>query len=319
MRDHGGDLDTAMARWGGGPEEWIDLSTGINSSPYPLPEFDARAWTDLPTRSDMELLRETARMAYGCVAGVLPVAGAQAAIQMIPVSCKHGLVRVLGPTYNEHAASFARGGWAVEIVERPTALAGADAAVVVNPNNPDGRILAPEQLRAIATRVGLLVVDESFADARPDTSLAREIPDNTFVLRSFGKFYGLAGLRLGFVLGSEARLSALTELAGPWPVSGVAIRAGRTALADAAWRKATAARLARDAARLDDLARTGGWEVVGGIELFRLYRVPDADDAQVQLASERVWSRKFPYSKDWLRLGIPGSDHWPRVEAALLR
>lgn len=308
----------AMARWGGGPEEWIDLSTGINSSPYPLPEFDDRAWTDLPMRYDTELLRETARMAYGCAAGVLPVAGAQAAIQMIPVSCKPGLVRVLGPTYNEHAASFARSGWTVETVERPTALAGADAAVVVNPNNPDGRIMAPEQLRAIATQVGLLIVDESFVDARPDISLAREIPDNTLVLRSFGKFYGLAGLRLGFVLGGEARLAALAELAGPWPVSGVAIRVGQTALADAAWRKAAAARLARDAARLDDLAQTGGWEVVGGSELFRLYRVPDAEDAQVQLAAERVWSRTFSYSKYWLRLGIPGRDHWPRVEAALL-
>ena len=318
MRDHGGNLDTAMARWGGGPEEWIDLSTGINSSPYPLPEFDDRAWTDLPMRSDTALLRETARMAYGCVAGVLPVAGAQAAIQMIPVSRKPGLVRVLGPTYNEHAASFAWSGWTVETVERPTALAGADAAVVVNPNNPDGRILAPDQLRSIAAQVGLLVVDESFADARPDISLAREIPDNTLVLRSFGKFYGLAGLRLGFVLGSEARLAALAELAGPWPVSGVAIRVGQAALADGAWRKATAARLSRDAGRLDDLAKTGGWEVVGGSELFRLYRVPDAGDAQVQLASERVWSRTFRYSKDWLRLGIPGPDHWPRVEAALL-
>lgn len=318
MRDHGGNLDTAMARWGGGPEEWIDLSTGINSSPYPLPAFDDRAWADLPMRSDTELLCETARVAYGCVTGVLPVAGAQAAIQMIPVSHKPGLARVLGPTYNEHAASFARSGWTVETVERPTALAGADAAVVVNPNNPDGRILAPEQLRAIATRVGLLVVDESFADARPDISLAREIPDNTLVLRSFGKFYGLAGIRLGFVLGSEVRLAALAELAGPWPVSGVAIRVGQVALADGAWRKATAARLARDAGRLDDLARTGGWEVVGGSELFRLYRVTDADDAQVQLASARVWSRTFPYSKDWLRLGIPGPDHWPHVETALL-
>ncbi len=318
MRDHGGNLDSAMARWGGGPEEWIDLSSGVNSSPYPLPELDGRAWADLPMRSDLELLRETARAAYACTAGVLPVAGAQAAIQMIPVQGKPGLVRVLGPTYNEHAASFARSGWTVETVERPTALAGADAAVVVNPNNPDGRILAPEQLRAIATQVGLLVVDESFVDSRPNISLARKIPDNTLVLRSFGKFYGLAGLRLGFVLGGGARLSALAELAGPWPVSGVAIRVGQAALTDAAWRKATAARLARDAARLDDLARTGGWEVVGGSELFRLYRVPDAEDAQVQLAAERVWSRTFPYSKNWLRLGIPARDHWSRVEAALL-
>ena len=161
-------------------------------------------------------------------------------------------------------------------------------------------------------------MDESFVDPRPDISLAREIPDNTLLLRSFGKFYGLAGLRLGFVLGGEVRLAALAELAGPWPVSGVAIRVGQAALVDAAWRKAAAARLARDAARLDDLARTGGWEVVGGSELFRLYRVPDAEDAQVHLAAERIWSRTFPYATDWLRLGIPGPDHWTRVEAALL-
>ncbi len=318
MHDHGGDLDTAMARWGGGPDEWIDLSTGVNPCPYPLPGFDERDWTGLPMRSDLEMLSEAARAAYGCTAGALPVAGAQAAIQVIPVPGRPGLARVLGPTYSEHEASFARSGWTVETVERPTALAGADAAVVVNPNNPDGRILAPGQLRAIATRVGLLVVDESFADARPDMSLARAMPENALVLRSFGKFYGLAGLRLGFVLGHEARLSALAELAGPWPVSGVAVRVGQAALADAAWRRAAAARLARDSARLDGLARTGGWEVVGGSGLFRLYRVQDAEDAKAKLASKRVWSRTFPYAKDWLRLGVPGPDHWPRVEAALL-
>ena len=133
------------------------------------------------------------------------------------------------------------------------------------------------------------------------------------MLRSFGKFYGLAGLRLGFVLGDVARLA---EIAGPWPVSGTAIAIGLLALNDTGWRNSTTARLAADAARLDALAMHAGWQVIGGTTLFRLYDTPDAVAAQAGMAEHKVWSRVFPYSTSWVRLGLPNAEGWSQLEAA---
>lgn len=319
MRDHGGNLDAAVARFGGAAADWIDLSTGINRRPYPVPPLPAEAWTALPTRAATARLIAAARAAYRAEAAVLPVAGAQAAIQMIPRLRPAGRARVLGPTYNEHAAALRAAGWTVDEVTAPDGLAGADLAVVVNPNNPDGRRLAPDDLRATAYRVGLLVVDESFADAAPELSLATTaLPPNLLVLRSFGKFYGLAGLRLGFVLGGAAEVARLDEMAGPWPVCGPAIEVGRLALADRAWADRTSAQLEADARRLDKLAEGAGWRLAGGTPLFRLYETPGAVPAQERLARARIWSRVFPYSDHWLRLGLPGPEpEWDRLGAAL--
>lgn len=319
MRDHGGNIDGAMARHGGCAGEWVDLSTGINRVPYPVPPLPPEAWTALPTRAATAALVAAARAAYATPAAILPVAGAQAAIQMIPRLGPPGQARVLGPTYNEHAGSLVAAGWQVTEVTDPAALAGADLAVVVNPNNPDGRRHGREALLELAGQVGRLVVDESFADAEPDLSLAAAAGrPGLFVLRSFGKFYGLAGLRLGFVLGAEAEIAALAEMAGPWPVSGAAIEVGRVALSDRAWADATIARLRAETVRIDDLTRRAGWSLVGGCELFRLYDTGDAVAAQDRLARNRVWSRIFPYSERWLRLGLPGSEaEWTQLARAL--
>lgn len=321
MRDHGGNLDAAMARYGGAADDWIDLSTGINPCAYPIPDIPARAWAALPTEADMASLCKAAAQAYGAVCTVAPVAGAQAAIQMIPALMPPGEARVLGPTYNEHAASLRAAGWQVCEVARADDLAGADLAVIVNPNNPDGQRHAPDTLLALADRVGLLVVDESFADTAPELSVIPHLTrknERVIALRSFGKFYGLAGLRLGFALGGDRHIARLNEMAGPWPVSGPAITIGCAALSDLAWQEDTRARLSADAARLDALAEAAGLECVGGTPLFRLYEVGDAAAWQDRLARGHVWSRTFPYSPDWLRLGQPGDDEqWTRLEAAL--
>lgn len=315
MRDHGGNLDAAQARWGG--DDWIDLSTGINRVPWPVPALPPEAWRALPTRAALDGLLAAAAGAYGTAAPMVALSGAQAAIQLYPRLARPGLARVLGPTYNEHAASLAAQGWQVEVVEAAAALAGADLAVVVNPNNPDGQTHAPEALRALTGQVGLLVVDESFADPLPHLSLATD-PGAALVLRSFGKFYGLAGVRLGFAIGPEALVARLAELSGPWGVSGPAIAIGTAALMDREWAAATTARLAAEADRLDALAAAAGWPLVGGAHLFRLYDTPDAAAAQERLARAQIWSRRFPWHPGWLRLGLPGgSEEWARVEAAL--
>jgi cobalamin biosynthetic protein CobC len=201
------------------------------------------------------------------------------------------------------------------------ALAGADIAVVVNPNNPDGRCHAPKDLLALLPRVGCLVIDESFADAAPQLSLAPEAGrSGLLILRSFGKFYGLAGLRLGFAIGNAADSGKLAAMSGPWPVSGAAIAIGCRALHDDEWAKATSARLARDCVRLDEMVQSQGWRLVGSAPLFRLYETPAALAAQQKLAHGQIWSRVFAQNPAWLRLGIPGNEsEWTRLAEVLAR
>jgi cobalamin biosynthetic protein CobC len=287
--------------------------------PYPLPSLPQDVWTALPTAAATARLLTAAGTAYRSQAPMLAVAGAQAAIQLIPRLSAPARSRILTPTYNEHAAALRSTGWQVDEVTTLAALEGADLAVVVNPNNPDGKKHAPEELLRLTTRVGRLLVDESFADARPDLSLAPKAgQERLIVLRSFGKFYGLAGLRLGFILGSEADIATLAEMAGPWPVSGPAIAIGTSALSDRSWAEATMARLRTDAARLDVLAQSAGWKCVGGTALFRLYDTPNATVAREKLARHQIWTRMFPYSDRWLRLGLPGQPaEWDRLAAAL--
>lgn len=315
MRDHGGNLDQAMARFGGGIGDWIDLSTGINRVPYPLPALPVTAWTALPTRAEMERLREAARTAFAAGSTPVVLAGAQQAIQLLPRLGRTGRARVLSPTYNEHAATLTAAGWQVEAVTSFAALAGADCAVVVNPNNPGGDHHRPEDLLALLPKVGRLVVDESFADPVPHLSLAPQTGRaGLWVLRSFGKFYGLAGLRLGFAIGPEAETEALAAMAGPWPVCGAALEIGVKALADTFWQAETTARLAEDAARLDTLVP---WRLSGGTHLFRLYETDNAVQAQEHLAKSRIWCRIFPWSDRLIRLGLPAPEEWDRLEAAL--
>jgi cobalamin biosynthetic protein CobC len=319
MLDHGGNLDQAVRRFGGQAEEWIDLSTGINRRPYPVPEVVLRHWTALPSRSDLEALQEVARLAYGSYAPTMAFAGAQAAIQLLPHWLPCGDARIVGPTYNEYAEVLRMAGWSVREVGDLAALAGADLAIIVNPNNPDGRTHDPAALLALLPRVGRLVVDESFADAVPGLSLAPEAGrSGLLILRSLGKFYGLAGMRLGFALGAETDVAALAQLAGPWPVSGPAIAIGQHALSDRAWAETTRARLAEEAPRLDVMAQKVGWSLVGGTPLFRLYQIGDASAAQEKLARAKIWSRIFKERSGWLRLGLPGdATEWARLAAAL--
>ncbi len=319
MRDHGGNLDWAIRRYGGSAEDWIDLSTGINRASYPVPPLSHSAWTCLPTQSSLVRLNEAARQAFACSGPMLALAGAQAAIQLLPRIMPPGRAHILAPTYNEHAASFRYAGWEVTEATTLEELAGADIAVVVNPNNPDGRVHERQALLELSGQVRRLVIDESFVDATPELSLASIAGDKgLLVLRSFGKFFGLAGLRLGFVVGSEADIAVLADLAGPWPVSGPSIEIGTVALRDRTWVEATSARLKKDARRLDALARQTGWHPVGGTALFRLYETHNCEAARERLARHHIWSRIFPWSPGWLRLGLPGDEReWERLARAL--
>lgn len=318
MRDHGGDIDKAAHRFG--RDDWIDLSTGINRRPWPVGTITEHALTALPTGAAYLRLQEVAGLAFGCPPEqVAPLAGASAAIQILPrllaPEGHAGRAAVLSPSYNEHAASLRASGWEVAEPVTIAALYGADLAVVVNPNNPDGRCWQPSDLAALAREVGHLVVDESFADPRPELSLIPILPENVTVLRSFGKFWGLAGLRLGFAVTQSALLRRIADHAGPWSVSGPALEIGAAALADHDWARDTVVWLAEAAVHLDQIMTAQGCTLVGGTHLFRLYETADAAALQERLARHAIWSRIFPYNPRWLRLGLPGS----RAEFGRLR
>jgi len=306
-RDHGGGLDAARTRYGGTRADWVDLSTGINPVPYPVGEVPAEAWAALPDRAAFGALEDAARRFWKVpeAAVIVPASGASALIARVPQLVNQSQVVIEGPTYNEHAAAFRAAGY--QVLETGT----APVRVVVHPNNPDGRLWT-------GNGTGLTIIDESFCDVTPDASLiGLTAAPGAIVLKSFGKFWGLAGLRLGFAIGHPETLGNLAEMLGPWAVSGPALHIGATALGDPGWAKATRRRLAVDAARLDRLALAKGVTLVGGTDLFRLYQVADAPAWQDRLARGHVWSRVFPYSQHWLRLGLPGPEQWAQVEAAL--
>lgn len=306
-RDHGGGVDAARAEYGGTRSEWLDLSTGINPVPYPIPAIEPVSWNALPDYAAMDALERAARKFWNVPdeASILAAPGASALIARIPTLAKSGMVRVESRTYNEHEAAFRMAGWDVSD-DSP------DARVIVSPNNPTGDYWSGTD------QTPLLIIDESFCDLCPEKSrMDLAANTGTIILKSFGKFWGLAGLRLGFAIGDPSLIAKLANTLGPWPVSGPALRIGAAALEDYDWAAETRARLARDSARIDALMLAKGAEIQGGTDLFRLYRVEDAAAWQDHLAKHRIWSRIFPYSNTWLRLGLPAPDRWEQLKAAL--
>lgn len=324
---HGGDLGRARALFPDAPEPWIDLSTGINPIPYPLPALPLSLWQRLPGADDEAALLAAARGAYRVPAGagVVAAPGTQILIDLLPrvvpdlVSA--GSVAVLGPTYAEHALAWRKMGATVIEADTVTQADAAATVVVVNPNNPDGRLLSVSQLTALAARCaargGLLVVDEAFCDFTPEASLVPALPPATIVLRSFGKTYGLAGVRLGFAIGEAGLVSALREAMGPWAVAGPALSIGAQALADAEWLAQAGTARAADAAMLDAMLAPLG-KIVGGTALFQLLATPDAPELFAHLGACGIYVRRFLADPTRLRFGLPGdAPGWARLEAAL--
>lgn len=323
---HGGDLTDAMARHGGAPQQWLDLSTGINPWPWPIPVISDEAWQRLPSRADAAALIDAARTAYGVPAAtsIVAASGTQSLIQWLPHLATPGPVAIVGPTYSEHASAWRSAGREViaigDISELPQQ---ARHAVIVNPNNPDGRIVDRATLAAAARllqpRGGWLVIDEAFADVTPEitaSALCAELP--IVILRSFGKFYGLGGLRLGFALAAPSIADRIDAAMGPWCCSGPALQIGAAALCDHAWAEATRAALARQAARLDAILRNAGLELIGGTALYRLTRHREAARIHAALAQQQIWCRRFDWADDLLRFGLPPDDAaLDRLAAAL--
>ncbi|MDQ0436399.1 cobalamin biosynthetic protein CobC [Kaistia dalseonensis] len=320
---HGGGLRAAAAHYSIPLADWLDLSTGINPRSYPISPGDPVDWTRLPDPQSLAALTEAARCAYrvGAQLEIVPAPGTDLALRLLPLIAPEGAVDILAPTYSGHEEGWRNAGRTVGRIAEIDA-GGAPILVLANPNNPDGRTVDPLQLlrtaRLLAAKGGLLVVDEAFADLDPSLSLLPIIGDEpVVVLRSFGKFFGLAGLRLGFVIGAPAPCTRLRALLGDWPVSGPAITAGIAALRDTAWQDATRIALAADRQRLADLLEPAGLRVIGGTDLFLLARSARAQEIHMRLAKRGIWTRIFAEDQSLIRFGMPPECAFDRLEEAL--
>jgi cobalamin biosynthetic protein CobC len=320
--EHGGGLLAAARSYGHAPGQWLDLSTGINPRGWPVGEVPLAAWRRLPENDDG--LLEVAREYYG-TPHLAATAGSQAAIYALPALRPQGRVAIIGPTYAEHAYAWTRAGHAVREIsadDAPAALRELDALVVCNPSNPTAAQLARATLAAwharLAASGGWLIIDEAFADAEPAQSLARDCGrPGLVVLRSPGKFFGLAGMRLGFALGWPGLIAALAARLGPWAVSGPARWVGRRALADRTWQLAERERLAAASAHLAGLLEERGLGVAGRTALFAWVPTPRAAALKDFLATRAILVRAFVQPAG-VRLGLPGDpDAFARLGAAL--
>lgn len=315
---HGGRLAQAQADHPLAPRPWLDLSTGINPHGWRRGRPAFSALTALPDPADTAALEAAAAAAFGVAAeGVVAVAGAEAGLRLLPELLGVRHAAVASPTYGSHADAWRLAGAAVQAVARADLFTTeAEALVVVNPNNPDGAAAPGADLVARA-QGRWLIVDESFGEVTPALSAAALARGRTIVLRSFGKFYGLAGVRLGFVLCDPELAVRIRRRIGDWPVGADAIALGRAAYADAAWAERTRARLASDAMRLDRRLRAAGFQIVGGTSLFRLTQCPDAAARALRLAGQGVLVRTFDHDPCLTRFGLPPRSQWRRLETAL--
>jgi len=326
LPEHGGNLVAAIRRWGIPREDWLDLSTGINPRPWPLPPLPPAVVTRLPEPNDG--LEAAAQQYYG-VRTLLPVSGSQAAIRWLPRLRSPSQVGVISPAYTEHAYQWRLAGHAVHslsVDEVDPRLSALDVLILVRPNNPDGRVVPKKQIlawwEALQQRDGWLIVDEAFVDAQPGLSLVEFAAQPGFiVLRSLGKFFGLAGLRLGFVLAESAILKALSRILGAWAVPGPTRYWGRLALADETWQQSTRIGLQAGSRRLEQLLRAYGLVPAGGTPFFQFLPIEDAPAFHEALAALGILTRCFSTCGNAgpaLRIGLPATEmDWDRLEHGL--
>ncbi len=300
---------------------------GSIQSPIRFPFCRPRFLPGCRNSGQLKELEQTAARRYGVPPGakVIAAAGTQALIQLLPQLHQAKSIGILGFTYGEYEQVWHEVGLTPKVVEDLDALSACDLAVIVNPNNPDGRLTRAEDLSALAHHLarkgGLLVVDEAFMDLLPQSqSLIPILPEaGALVLRSFGKTYGLPGMRLGFAVTGAALAERLRGLLGPWAVSGPAIEIGRSALADDAWLNSMAGRLMRRGAIIEEAMTLCGAEVIGGAPLFRLFTHSEAEKLFERFGRDGVLLRRFPERPEWLRAGLVADAFEERFKAIAAR
>jgi cobalamin biosynthesis protein CobC len=308
---HGGRIAVAAARFPSAPKPWLDLSTGISPWAYPVGEIDHGSWRNLPSNEDLGELEAAAAEAFGGVSPdqIVAVPGTDFAIRLLARQTLAQRVGIVGPTYGGYQSA-----WPGAKILSSAKASGADLLICANPNNPDGAIIPKAQLQRLRN---LRIVDEAFADATPEQSLLPH-RNGAIVLRSFGKFFGLAGIRLGFVIADRPLVRELRAQLGDWPVSGLAIAVGTKAYRDAEWQNCQRDRLIACSHQLITMLADNGLTIVGGTPLFQLASHPAAPSLFHHLAQAGILLRPFAEQPTWLRFGIPGNAvDFDRLDAAL--
>lgn len=327
---HGGNLDQAKKLFPEVTGSWLDLSTGINPYSYPFSSLDISLYEKLPSYSHEENLRQVAADYYGCKnkSCVALAPGTQILISLMPTVLNAKEVYVLYPTYEEYISSWWQAGVKVTRVVNfedfeTLCLQKNVVGVICNPNNPDGRKIDIARLESLIKKWSVsgnhLILDEAYMDFSGQ-SMAYLLPSpGLLVLRSFGKTFGLAGLRVGFLLASPEIVQRIRYMLGLWPVNGPALQIAAEALQDGLWKIETEKKLRIQQKRLDAFLQSHSFNLVGGTLLFRLFYHRSANDIWKHLASHGIWVRKFDYNPNWLRFGLLYRQaDWQRLEAVLL-
>jgi cobalamin biosynthetic protein CobC len=320
---HGGRLREAMAAFPDAPRPWLDLSTGINPEPWSGQRAPVDALRRLPDPHELAELEAVAARAFGVAdAGrVVATSGAEAALRLLPGLIGGGEVALLAPIYGGHTETWAVSAPGLVVSLDDPRAGSADVLVLVNPNNPDGRRIEREALAALAAERSdagrWTVVDESFGEVAPELSVADLEIDRLVTLRSFGKFYGLPGARLGFLIGNKIFAREFRVLLGDWPVGADALAMGLEAYADDAWRTQTRTWLATQAGAVDAVLAKVALKPLGGCDLFRWVETPDAHGLFSRLCAHGVLTRPFADRLDRLRIGLPSCNEFNRFKRTL--
>ncbi|MDC3108042.1 aminotransferase class I/II-fold pyridoxal phosphate-dependent enzyme [Paracoccaceae bacterium] len=315
---HGGDIELAIKKYGGARENWIDLSTGINGTSYPWQQSIKVELRNLPSNKLLVNLEQAAATAYKVAENkdTAAISGAQQIINLLPICLKScNSVAILGPTYNEYEKAFKNSSIKTQIVSEVSRLSSSDIAIIVNPNNPTGKVIADEALDELSKKVRILIIDESF---KMFSSRRTQKFNNIIQINSLGKFFGLAGVRLGFVSGPSDFITTVKAILGPWPVSTLAAEIGIVALNDKVWISEMEKMLVTESNMLHEACSSKNWDLIGKTSLFHTYATSSCLEVEKQFAAHGIWIRTFDYSETWVRLGIPTSENeWTRVKRAL--
>ncbi|MGB0495833.1 MAG: threonine-phosphate decarboxylase CobD [Kangiellaceae bacterium] len=329
---HGGQLQKQAKKYNIPAENWLDLSTGISPYSYPVQTIPSSMWRRLPEFSDS--LLKAVKQYYGS-SKFVACAGSQAAIQAIPQVWKQVLkfsatrpAKIWLPKvgYKEHQKHWISNGFSItHYVELPNAsdLEENSVVVVINPNNPSGAVydskILLELANTLAKKNGLLIIDEAFIDSNLSLSIATKASHfkNLIILRSIGKFFGLAGIRLGFAFANDTWLKQLKVKLGEWPISGPSLYIAEKALSDSSWQSAQRFRLDKQSMALHSLLRRVFNLNSKGCNLFRTINLANATEIFESLCKQAVYVRLTDDKKS-LRFGIPDSDGFFRLEKALL-
>lgn len=325
---HGGQLQEAKRQFPHVVIPWIDLSTGINPYVYPFSSISFERWAELPNMQDEENLRKTAAMVYGVKDEnyVAAAPGTQILISLLPYIFQSKQVCILCPTYMEHIKTWQHAGMNVKQVSSLEEFMyfGSQEqtiGVICNPNNPDGRLFSIEQIKEVLAHFckfnNHLVIDEAFMDFEWNGAGSLLPHRSLTILRSFGKTYGLAGVRLGFILSFPDHIKKIRQMLGPWVVSGAALQIGQQALQDRTWFLQSQQLLASQVKQLDQLFLDYGCKVIGGTHLFRLIEYVKGQELWHYLANHGLWVRKFDYNDQWLRFGLFHYQEWDRVQQTI--